>query len=139
MSLLRNRLGSDTSAWHWGALHRATFAHPLASVSLLDHIFGLAPVERPGDSVTVSVGGDGGFSSATPNYSQRTVSSMREIIDLGNFDNSLWVITVGESGQPSSSHYADLLPLWDQNQYQHMDYSPAAEGRSIVDLLVLTP
>jgi acyl-homoserine lactone acylase PvdQ len=49
------------------------------------------------------------------------------------------VITVGESGEPSSLHYADLLPLWDANQYQHMDYSPAAEGKSAVDLLVLTP
>ncbi len=139
MALLRSRLGAETSKWRWGALHTATFAHPLASVSPLDRVFGLAPVERPGDTVTVSVGGDGGFSRSTPNYDQKTVSSMREIIDLGNLDGSLWVITVGESGQPGSSHYADLLPLWDANQYQRMDYSPAAEGKAAADILVLKP
>jgi penicillin amidase len=139
MTQLRATFGDATSIWRWGALHRADFAHPLAGVAPLDRVFGLSPVERPGDTTTVSVGGDGGFSSATPSYDQRTVSSMREIIDLSNLDASLWIITVGESGEPYSAHYADLLPLWDANQYQRMDYSPAAVGRAATDILVLKP
>ncbi len=101
---LENTYGSDTSRWTWGTLHTATFAHPLASVWPLNLIFGIAPVARPGDSVTVNVGGDGNFSADPPSYAQNIVSSMREIIDLSNFDHSLWVTTTGESGEPFSAH-----------------------------------
>jgi len=53
---LVQQYGPDTSKWTWGTLHTATFEHPLATVSPLNLIFGVAPVVRPGDSVTVSVG-----------------------------------------------------------------------------------
>jgi penicillin amidase len=136
---LRSRLGPNPASWRWGDLHQATFAHPLASLKPLDRLFGVAPVARPGDSVTVSVGGDGGFAADPPEYAQHVVSSMREIIDLSALDHSLWVITTGESGVPFSSHYDDLVPLWDGNQYQQMAYSAEAEAAAAVDILVLKP
>jgi penicillin amidase len=139
MVYLRATLGSDPTGWHWGALHQARFAHPLASVSPLNLVFGIAPVQRPGDSATVDVGGSGGFSADPANYGQHTIPSMREIIDLSNFDNSLWVIPAGESGQPYSQHYADLLPLWDQGRYEVMAYSAEATARLAADVLTLTP
>lgn len=136
---LVNTYGSDPSKWTWGTLHTATFAHPLASVTPLNLIFGVAPVTRPGDSVTVNVGGDGDFSADPPSYAQNTVSSMREIIDLSNFDHSLWVTTTGESGEPFSAHYQDLVPLWNQNSYQSMAFSPGAVSKQTADVLTLTP
>ncbi|HLZ24643.1 MAG TPA: penicillin acylase family protein [Ktedonobacterales bacterium] len=139
MSQLRAQLGPDTSTWRWGALHQAHFNHPLASVRPLDRVFGTTPVATSGDTVTVSVGGDGGFTSDPPSYDQHTVSSMREIIDLSNLDNSLWITTTGESGEPFSAHYSDLIPLWAAHQYQRMDYSPEAEAHASTDLLVLKP
>jgi len=139
MADLRASLGPDPKQWQWGRLHEAHFNHPLASTWPLTYLFATTPVERPGDGVTVSVGGDGGFSNDPPSYDQRTVSSMREIIDLGDFDRSLWVTTTGESGQPMSPHYSDLIPLWDQNRYQAMDYTPEAQARAGVDALSLEP
>ena len=139
MADLRASLGADPTQWQWGRLHEAHFDHPLASTWPLTYLFATTPVERPGDAVTVSVGGDGGFSNDPPSYDQRTVSSMREIIDLGDFDRSLWVTTTGESGEPMSAHYSDLIPLWDQNRYQAMDYTPEAEARAGVDALSLEP
>lgn len=136
---LRSRFGEDTSKWQWGKLHEARFAHPLATVSPLNLIFGVSPLERPGDSVTVNVGGDGGFSADAPNYDQKTVSSMREIIDLSNLDNSVWITTTGESGEPFSGHYSDLIPLWDQNKYQQMDYSPDTLTAAHIHVLTLKP
>jgi penicillin amidase len=135
---LRSEFGSDTASWQWGKIHQASFQHPLATVTPLNLIFGTSPVERPGDDVTVNVGGDGDFALDPPSYAQQTVSSMREIIDLGNFDNSLWVTTTGESGQPYSAYYSDLIPLWDQNQYQSMAYTATAEAKAAADVLVLT-
>ncbi|MGH2514049.1 MAG: penicillin acylase family protein, partial [Ktedonobacterales bacterium] len=138
-SQLSAQLGPDTSKWQWGALHQAHFDHPLASVSLLSHVFGTTPVATNGDAITVSVGGDGGFSDDPATYDQHTVSSMREILDLSNLDNSLWVTTTGESGEPFSAHYSDLIPVWAAHQYQHMDYTPEAEARTGAELLVLNP
>ncbi|HEX9035913.1 MAG TPA: penicillin acylase family protein [Ktedonobacterales bacterium] len=131
--------GADTSKWTWGTLHTATFAHPLASVSPLNLIFGVAPVARPGDNTTINVGGDGDYSADPPSYDQHTVPSMREIIDLSNLDNSLWITTTGESGQPFSAHYHDMVPLWDQNEYQPMAFSPSALSKLTASVLTLTP
>jgi penicillin amidase len=139
MTYLRATLGSDPAGWHWGTLHQAHFAHPLASATPLNLVFDIAPVERPGDSATVDVGGAGGFSADPANYAQRTVPSMRQIIDLSNFDRSLWVIPAGQSGQPYSPHYADLLPLWDQGRYEVMAYSAEATARLATDVLTLEP
>jgi penicillin amidase len=139
MSQLRIQLGSDTSTWRWGALHQTHFDHPLASVPPLDRVFGTTPIATSGDAVTVSVGGDGGFSDDPSSYDQHTVSSMRQIIDLSNLDNSLWITTTGESGEPFSTHYSDLIPLWAAHQYQHMDYTPEAEARAGTELLVMQP
>ncbi|GAC1447002.1 MAG: penicillin acylase family protein [Ktedonobacterales bacterium] len=134
---LRTTLGPDPTRWHWGTLHRAHFAHPLAGVTPLNVVFDIAPLDRPGDSTTIDVGGSGGFSADPPNYDQGSIPSMREIIDLSNFDHSLWVIPVGQSGQPYSSHWSDLLPLWDAGDYQSMVYSTEAIGHAARDVLIL--
>ncbi|HEX9058260.1 MAG TPA: penicillin acylase family protein [Ktedonobacterales bacterium] len=136
---LASAQGSDPAQWRWGPLHQASFAHPLASVSPLNLVFGISKVDRPGDSTTVNVGGDGRFSADPPDYSQRTIPSMRQIIDLSNFDKSLWVIPAGQSGQPFSPHYTDLLPLWDQGRYESMSYSPEAIGAATQTVLILKP
>jgi penicillin amidase len=64
---------------------------------------------------------------------------MREIIDLSNLDNSLWIITTSESDQPFSAHYNDLNPLWNLNHYQQMDFSSQAQDKVIKELLMLVP
>jgi penicillin amidase len=139
MAELRSKLGSDSSKWRWGALHQAHFAHPLAATFPLNYLFDVAPLDRPGDSVTVNAAGGGSFSADPASYSQQTVPSMRQIIDLSDFDNSLWVTTTGESGQPGSAHYSDLAPLWDQNKYQPMYYSAGKQASSATDVLTLKP
>lgn len=136
---LTSQYGSDSSKWQWGTIHQATFEHPLASVWPLNYIFGVAPVARPGDGVTVNVGGDENFAADPASYEQDTVSSMREIIDLQNFDNSVWVTTTGESGQPFSDHYKDLVSVWDQNHYQQMEFTADAVAKADVHLLTLQP
>lgn len=136
---LRTQFGADSSKWRWGALHQAYFEHPFASQPVIGHFFDVAPVERPGDGATVNVGGSGDFTADPPDYGQHDVPSMRQIIDLSDFDKSLWVNTTGESGQPFSSHYSDLVPLWDSGQYQSMAFSVRAVAQSGKQLLFLKP
>lgn len=136
---LRTRYGSDTTQWYWGKIHKAHFSHPLSGTAPLNLLFGVTQLERPGDNETINIGGDDGFNADPPNYDQHTVSSMREIIDLANFDNSLWIITTGESGQPFSNHYNDLNSLWDQDRYQSMSFSPQRRTLIIRERLILCP
>ncbi|MFI5273524.1 MAG: penicillin acylase family protein [Ktedonobacterales bacterium] len=139
MRQLRAQPAAGGALATWGTLHQAHFDHPLASVKPLDRIFGLDPVARSGDGVTVNVGGDGGFAADPAVYDQHTVPSMREIIDLSDFDHSLWVTTTGESGEPFSAHYSDLIPLWNSGKYEQMEYSPQAETAATVNYLQLNP
>jgi penicillin amidase len=136
---LQTRYGSDPHQWTWGKMHQAHFVHPLSNVFPLNLLFGKTQLARPGDDETISIGGDDNFNADPAHYTQQTVSSMREIIDLSNFDHSLWIITTGESGQPLSEHYMDLNPLWDLNQYQAMTFSAQQVAKMIRTWLVLNP
>lgn len=137
-TFLKQHFGtSDTSKWHWGDLHQAHFDHPLTAVPALRALLPNQAVTRPGDSTTVNVGGSGKFDQG--DYDQLSLPSMREIIDLGNFDNSRFVTTTGESGVPFAPHNFDLLPLWNAGQYQPMDFSPAAVKAHAAATLTLEP
>jgi penicillin amidase len=136
---LQKRYGSAPDQWTWGKVHQATFLHPLSHVFPLYLLFGKTQLERPGDDETINIGGDDDFNAIPAHYTQQTVSSLREIIDLSHFDHSLWIITTGESGQPFSEHYNDLNPLWDQNRYQRMIFSSPQIAKYTTMRLVLEP
>ena len=55
-------------------------------------------------------------------------ASYREIIDVSNWDNSITINTPGQSGQPESPYYGNLLPLWAKDEY-----FPMAFSRGLVD------
>ncbi|HKS70560.1 MAG TPA: penicillin acylase family protein [Ktedonobacterales bacterium] len=131
--------GANGALPTWGQIHQAHFDHPLASVQPLNLVFGLNPVARSGGAVTINIGGDGGFSDLPPSYDQHSVPSMRQIIDLGNLDASLWVTTTGESGQPYSAHYSDLIPLWADGTYQQMAFTAQAVTHATASYLQLNP
>ena len=115
---LRARLGSDPLAWHWGALHTITFAHPLA-VGPLALLLNIGPFERPGDGYSLN---NGGYRVATP-YAQTTHASERMIADLGDLDRSLSITPLGESGQPGSRFWGDQVKLWNGGDFKPMYFS----------------
>jgi len=131
---LKSLEGSDPSAWSWGRLHTVTFHHVLELLPGGRSLFDVGPVPRPGDSYTVNAAYYGDQS-----FAQLSGPSYREIIDVGNWDGSLVVNVPGESGQPGSPHYSDLLPLWDQTQYFPMLYSRTAVQKQAKDRLTLEP
>jgi penicillin amidase len=132
---LGSQFGDAPGEWRWSRLHTATFAHPLGSVQPLDRLFNAGPVAAPGGVFTVFATS---FKSTAP-YAVTSVSSMREIIDLSNWANSLAIHTTGQSGQPLNKHYSDMLSMW-----QHVQYAPYYFDRSALDkvregLLILQP
>jgi penicillin amidase len=131
---LKSLQGSDPSAWSWGRLHTVTFHHVLELLPGGKSLFDVGPLPRPGDSYTVN-----NTSYRDGNFDQLSGPSYREIIDVGDWDGSLVVNVPGESGQPGSAHYSDLVGLWDQTQYFPMLYSRAAVEKQAKDRLTLEP
>ena len=100
MPPLAARLGPDPSAWRWGAVHLATYADPV-----LPQLTSRIP--QPGDDTTIFLGGgigDGFDAVHGPSY--------RGVYDLADLDRSRVIAAPGQSGNPLSRHFRDLLQRW---------------------------
>jgi penicillin amidase len=132
---LAAKLGADPKNWAWGQVHRASFIHPLGGIAPdAKTLFNRGPVSRPGENSTVDATYFGGGS-----FDQLAGASYREIFDLSDWDNGVGVNVPGQSGQPGSLHYDDLLPLWTQGKYFPLSYSKHAVDRETTDVLELKP
>jgi penicillin amidase len=109
--------GSDPNAWRWGRLHGRAFPHPVLPE------FDLPTTERPGGAGTVAADG----------------ATYREILDVSDWDRSLATNTPGQSGQPASLYYGNLLPLWADNRYFPLLFSKAAVDKGTTHRLTLKP
>ena len=95
----------------WGSLHTITFRHPLGKKE-----WELGPVARPGDANTVNA-------TSGAAYKQNAGASYRQVIDVSNWDRSVMTNVPGESGDPASKHYRDLVDDWAHGVYHPMAYS----------------
>jgi len=110
--------GDDPQRWRWGNLHQAKLEHPLASLGpSYDKAFSLDPVERSGDGYTPN------NTRHDDTFRQMHGASYRHVLDLADWDRGLATSTPGQSGQPGSPHYGDLLPLWARGKYFPLAYS----------------
>lgn len=113
---LSDRYGSDPSAWRWGAAHVARFHHP---------VLGRIPLIR--GLANIGIASDGG--PFTVNRAQPHVANRRQpyasvhgpgyraIYDLAALDRSRFMIATGQSGNPLSPHYGDLMEKWRDGKY----------------------
>lgn len=131
---LQTLQGEDPAKWSWGALHQVHFRHALDATPAGAALFDLGPLPRSGDGDVVQA-----TSTATDSFEQVAGASYREIFDLSDWDHSLAINAAGQSGQPGSPHYADLLTMWHDGQYFQLAYSKAAVDSVTTDILELKP
>jgi penicillin amidase len=133
---LKARLGPDMATWSWGRLHHARF-EPAAAVLAdrpLAAQMSVGPVQAPGASSTPRAA-----TWRNPDFRQTAGASVRMVLDVGGWDNSMAVNTPGQSGDPFSAHYRDLFPMWAAGGYFPLRYTrPAVEADTEV-VLALTP
>jgi penicillin amidase len=98
-------MGRDVSQWAWGDIHKLHLHHPLQS--LTDSDWSISPVPLGGSSSTLNYA-----TYRLQDFSVVAGPSVRMIIDVGKWDNSLFVNNPGQSGVPTSEHYKDLLSHW---------------------------
>jgi penicillin amidase len=109
--------GPDWSAWRYGRLHGSVFPHPVATA------FDLPRIERSGGAGSVAADG----------------ATYREILDVADWDRSVITNVPGQSGQPESPFYGNLLPLYARQEYFPLLFSRAAIEREAAHRLALKP
>ncbi|MBS1788941.1 MAG: penicillin acylase family protein [Acidobacteria bacterium] len=129
----KKQFGNDPAKWRWGSLHVAPFVHPLSTDAERKTFFDLPSAERGGDANTVFATGGG------PGFRQSHGASFREILDVADWDRSVGTNVPGQSAQPGSKHYGDLLPLWAEGKYFPLLYSKAKVEAMAQNRLTLEP
>ena len=130
------RLGANPDGWQWGQLHHAYFQHAAT------------PVRQSSGKTDWDVGPFplGGSASTVMNTGYRisdfrciTGASVRLVIDVGDWDKSVFVNAPGQSGDPATPHYSDLMPLWARSFYAPLLYTRAAIDEHINQRIDLMP
>ena len=109
------RLGDDIPVW--GDIHQASF-EPLSEI-------------QPENDLQVPLGGGRYTVNVSPygveDFNNSFGVSYRQIVDLANLENSLYINPPGQSGDPDSDNFADQLPLWQQGEYLPMTTADRAD------------
>jgi penicillin amidase len=133
---LETRLGPESAKWAWGALRPLTFRHPFGERRPLHRVFNLGPLPWGGDTNTVS------FATTDltdPSRNPAASASARALFDVGNWDACRFSLPGGQSGNPLSSHYDDLLPHWRAGTGVAIAWSPLAVEEATAETLELVP
>jgi len=102
-------LGDQEAAWEWGSVHEIRFRHPLLHLAdeALAKQMRYPPYARGGSGFTTN---NTGFSSR--DMLVRGGASYRQVLDVGNWDAATMTNAPGQSGDPRSPFYDNLLQGW---------------------------
>jgi acyl-homoserine-lactone acylase len=134
--LLEKRISSNRAKWQWGKLHTYHWEHDFTKQTIFFHsYFNRGPYPAGGDTHSVNVAsftwGD--------DFHVLFIPAMRMIVDFGR-DEPLSLITVpGQSGNPSSPHYGDMLPLFLKAEGRPMPFRPENVVKQYQDILRIVP
>jgi penicillin amidase len=128
---VRSRIGETSDSWRWGDLHKGYFDHALTP---LGETFDVGPVATGGSSTTVMMG-----HYEASDFHVRNGASVRMVVDVGAWDNSVWINAPGQSGLPDAAHYDDLTAIWAAGKYLPMLYSTQAVEEATHTRIDLVP
>ena len=132
-----NLLGANWKQWQWGKLHYLELKH------------GLSPLVDPSLRAKINAGGKeagkGGIGNTVGNlgygadFKITSGNSSRFVIDVGNWDASRFLHVPGQSGNPDSPEYRNLLDSWVREEYNPLLYSRRAIEAATIRRISLIP
>ena len=113
-------MGKEPKDWRWGNVHQIKFEHPLLAEadSALQQIMQYPAYPRGGSGSTTN---NTGFLAS--DLQVRTGASYRQVIDVGNWDAATMTNAPGQSGDPRSPFYDNLLKGWAEDGEFPLIYS----------------
>ena len=111
---LRGRRGDDISQWSWGVNNRLR----------IDHLSGDPALRRGGQALagsdlTLRATGSGSDVTGGPSW--------RMVVDFRNLDNLSCIYPGGQSGDPASRRYDDMIDAWTRDEYISLPFHPAPD------------
>jgi penicillin amidase len=133
---LRRKYGNDPVRWAWGNVRTMTLKHQLGVKRPLDKVFNVGPFPWRGDTHTVAQSYvDPLDTGANPSV----IVTLRYVADVGNWDNTLFALAGGQSGNPFSRHYCDMLGLIREGKGVPIAWSKEKEAEAVKNTLELIP
>jgi penicillin amidase len=136
VSRLRRRGGPDPAGWAWGTVRPLRLVHPVAEKPPLDRVFSLPPIAVGGDFTTIP---QASVDVHDPLGNPVGVANLRGVIDVGAWESSRWSLAGGQSGNPCSPHFGDLLPVWERGEGVSIAWAPESVARRARATLRLRP
>src|ERR1700730_265649 len=125
---LSKQSGSQrTEDWAWKRFNSLNMLHPLGHAGAPKWFLSITDKPQSGTGYSVR--------AATKTHGP----AMRFIANLGSWDQSILLISAGQSGQLGSSHYADQFPYWYEGTPILAPFSDAAEAAARKHTLTLKP
>ena len=133
---LKSEMGPDMTGWSWGRLHHATFEPAIGVLAepALKAQMSMGPLEVPGSASSPRAA-----TYRVWDFAVTSGASVRLVLDVGRWDDSVAINSPGQSGDPFSPHYRDLFPLWAAGDYVPLLYSRAAVEREAESVLTILP
>jgi len=136
LDALAQRHGADMAAWRWGAEHIAPLsAQVLSRVPVIGGLISLA-TPTDGGPYTLNRGGTSITDPEAP-YADEHGAGYRAVYDLADRGRSHFMIATGQSGNPLSPHWGDLVADWRDGRYLTLhggEADLAAAGASLTTL-----
>ncbi len=121
--------------WNWGRLHHGFFEHAASRLGpAAGAAWNVGPLPMGGSRSTVMNAG-----YRLSDFRVTHGASVRLVIDVGAWDNSLCINAPGQSGDPASPNYRDLAAPWSEGRYVPLLYSPPRVDRETVRRIRLLP
>jgi penicillin amidase len=128
---LAARYGDDPAAWRWGEAHEARFDHPvLGRLPLVGPMFDIdLPVSGGADTLNRGV-----MDIDDPRHPYASIhgAGYRGVYDLAALDQSRFIATPGQSGNPFSPHYADLAEMWRAGRFLTIEARAGQDAHRLV-------
>ena len=120
----------------WDRVHAVPFEHPLGRGSwVLSWLFSRGPIPMVGDGTTVM---RVSWSRAAP-FQGWEIPSWRQLLDVGDWDQSRVVLPTGQSGHRMSPNFFDQNEMWRTGRYRPQPFSRQAVLQAQAHRLVLVP
>ncbi len=134
-----NELQGDSPAdWNWGGIHTLTLTNQTlgaSGIGPIESLFNRGPIEVSGGDSIVNANGW----TPSEGYGVTWVPSMRQVIDLSDFDSSTWVNLTGNSGHAFNSNYSNQIDAWRDGQQFPWAFTAEAVNESTTSTLTLVP
>lgn len=115
---------SDMESWKWGDIQQTVYPHmPFSEIKPLDKVFEKR-IGNGGSENTINVAS--AQFSATDGYVQSLGPSFRQTISMGKAGIvHQYMNSTGQSGNPASANYADMVEPLRNGEYFSLESSPA--------------